>query len=458
MRTTGIRYVSLASVLTCSGVASAWNVTIVASDECEALQYSHVKQSVYQTAMGCHFAEFDLSCEVTGTPPGSSVTYQWVNVVQQGQTNPPAGAIWVPSPGTSPATVGWAFDTTGLFTAECVVTLTLPDGSKQEQLAMVSFLAAGGPLKLGIATGEDSWQGAHEAAFVPSIEHDESVASNPYYLQYFNYDPTGNSFPVLSQRPQLGTVQFQMEVVNDLPGMEGETTFLWSLGAGLGAMPGQTPYEARSKLRVGALAASGVAGIMPRCSQVVRFRGRTYTIQDNSDQSPPPGVATGEPNINAFCFTAHRPQDMQNNPADDVELAASAPGKPYGWEMRSRPVLVDNVGQRMPFVWIQERFQPPPPPPTWQINTQDVYWTTESGASGAHPSGRLGEGANSLAYDRLAIFSIDPHLYTTNPAVPLYNMVHHYYAANRRTVGTTGVFAGTYRIKFWTDKVQHIKE
>ncbi|MGE3126044.1 MAG: hypothetical protein AB7F50_06530 [Fimbriimonadaceae bacterium] len=364
----------------------------------------------------------------------------------------------MPSPGTAQSSVGWTFDTTGLFTAQCIVTLTLADQSVEQQTVSQSFLVAGGPLKLGVARGTDSWQGVHDESFVETLLHDEDDSTQPHYLQYFNYDPTSNSFPVQSQRPQLGTVQFQMAVVNDFPGMDQPTTFEWELGPGLKAMPDQAPLSDREKLRVGAVAPSGGAGLMPRCGQVVKFRGRTYTILDNSDQSPPPGVATGEPMINAFCFTAHRPQDMQDNPGDDVELLASAPGKPYGWELRSRPVLVDNIGQRMPYVWIQERFQPPMPPPTWQINTQDVAWMTEQGEHGAHPEGRLGANGNSLPYDRLAVFSTKEHTLASNPDQPIHNMVHHYHAAIKRVTETTGVFAGSYRIRYWTDKVMHTKE
>lgn len=447
---------SFAGVLAVASTAFGWSATITANDECEGLQYSQAKKSVYQSATGCHYAEFELTCELDDVPAGSTAQFQWTAVYQSNLSNPPAGAIWVPSPGTAQSTVGWAFDTTGLYTAQCIVTLTKPDQTVEQQTASNSFLVAGGPLKLGVARGEFSWQSPHDVFSVPTIENDNGDPRQPHYLQFFGYNPTGTSFPVLSQRPQLGTVAWYKPVVADVPGMDGATTFEWHLGSSLAPMPGQGDLSQRSAIVVGAIAASGVAGILPRCTQTVRFRGRVYPILDNSDQSPHPDFMADGPDIDHYTFTAHKPQDLLPNPEDDISGPITS--HPHGWFLRTKPVLIDNVGHRMPNVWIQERFQPPALPPNWAINGQDTYWTTEEGEGNGHPAGRLGVGANTNGYDNLEIFGPEPWRYSEHPAAPKYNMVHHYYAANRRTSGTSGIFVGTYRIKFWTDNILHVKE
>jgi hypothetical protein len=49
--------------------------------------------------------------------------------------------------------------------------------------------------------------------------------------------------------------------------------------------------------------------------------------------------------------------------------------------------------------------------------------------------------------------------YADHPNAPFFDFVHHYYAGTKLTVGTgNGCFVGTYRIKLWTDRVEHIKE
>lgn len=95
-------------------LAAAFEAEIIATDECEGLSYSKLKQSPYRAATGAQYAEFQLTCKLTGLPAGATVAYRWSPVQTANPTNPPAGAIWVPSPGTASSTVGWAYDGVGL--------------------------------------------------------------------------------------------------------------------------------------------------------------------------------------------------------------------------------------------------------------------------------------------------------------------------------------------------------
>lgn len=94
-----------------------------------------------------------------------------------------------------------------------------------------------------------------------------------------------------------------------------------------------------------------------------------------------------------------------------------------------------------------------------------MWWLTVKGddepASG-HPCGRFGLGStgpNDNGWDNLWLRRTEPYRYADHPNAPFYDFSHHYYAGTRITGGTSnGCFVGTYRIKLWTDRVDHIKE
>lgn len=441
--------------------AQAWDVEIVAVDEVERLVYSQSKKSVYSATPGCHYAEFQLQCQLRDLPPGSTPSFQWTAVYSENPSNPPGGAVWVPAPGTAQSTVGWAFDSTGQFTAQCVVTVTLAGGGVEVKYPSKTFLAAGGPLKLRVASGADSWTGAHAASYLQTWLNDENRERAPHYLQYFGYSPTFSAPPLIpypknSQRPQLGTLEWYKPVLIVDYGLSQPVEFEWTLGPLLSPMPGQGNLAEQSKVRVGAEGRSGAAGIQPRCKQIVRFRGRTYHIWDNSDQSPNPAYPQEGPAIDHYCFTAHEPDGILDNEADDV--SGPLAGHQFGWALRVKPVILDNLGHRMPNTWVQERFQPPMPPPQWNINDATEYWTTADSGLNAHPTGRFGPGqAGANGFDNLEIWGPEPWTYEQHPADPKYQFDHHYYAGTKHPTGTSGSFVASYRIKYWSNLVLHIR-
>lgn len=436
-------------------MASAFNAEIIATDECEGLTYSKLKQSPYRAAAGAQFAEFQLTCNVTDLPAGATVTYQWSPVQTSNPTNPPAGAIWVPSPGTASSTVGWAYDGVGLYTASCHVTVTAPQGGGETHV-MTGFLVVGGPLKL------QAQEWANDNNYVATWSHDLDTSSMPHFMQYFNYDPTlpnPNSGDL--HRPQLGHVQprlAQPDIGPDEP-----IEYHWQVPPGTKVKAKAQPdLEDSTWLELLATQESGRGGIQPRCKFKVVYNDRTYWIWDDSPESAPEGET--EPNPDHFRFTAHKPQDTLPNSGEDEQEAWGNTEYPYGWIRRTRPVLLDNLGDRMPDVWVQERFQPPVPPPGSSINTSLVWWQTVRGVdepSSAHPAGRFGLGSSNggeNGWDNLWLRRDTPHTYAAHPTNPFYDFSHHYYAASRVTSGTSGCFIGTYRIKLWTDRVDHIKE
>lgn len=422
---------------------SAWTAGVKASQDCVAWQYSVGKKSPYLSYLGCHFAEIQLYCDVDDLPAGATVSYQWAPVYTANPVPPvPGGAIWVPSPGSAQHTLGWAFDDTGLYTAQCTVTVHLQSGTQQVQSVSMQFLAAGGPMKLKAASPDGGWPASQASNYVDTWEYDRNNSDLPHYLQYFNYDPTGGAFPILSQRPRLGTVTWYMETP-DLPIKYG-----WQIPVGLSLMPGQGDPQSLALVKVGATGQSGAAALQPRCLQEITFRGKQYSILDNSDQAPNPNKPQEGPSIDHYCFTAHKPLDTDPNSADDLEQPIS----PYGWSLDVYPIVSDNLGELMPSVWVQERFQPPVPVGNFQINTSKQFWTTLSAVTYAYPAGRFD------SRDWLRITGNVPHVYAAHPNNPVYNYVHHYYAASKLTGGTSGCFVSTYRMKFWTDRIDHIKE
>ncbi|MCC6403508.1 MAG: hypothetical protein IT207_05815 [Fimbriimonadaceae bacterium] len=446
-----------------AGMASAFNAEIIATDECEGLAYSKLKQSPYRTSAGAQYAEFQLTCMVTDLPPGATVAYQWSPVQTSNPQSPPAGAIWVPSPGTAANTIGWAYvddSPLGLYTASCTVTVTAPQGGGQTQV-MKGFLVVGGPLKLE-AKNYLNADGTMHQNFLPTWKHDLTAAEKPHFMQYFNYDPTVPSwFSTAFQRPQVGHVQprFQQPDI----GPDEPIEYHWTVPPGTKVKAKAQPtLEDSTWIELLATQGSGRGGIEPRCQFKVVFNGRTYWVWDDSPESAPENET--EPNPDHFRFTAHKPQDTLPNSTEDEEEDCGNTEYPYGWIRRTRPILLDNLGDRMPDVWVQERFQPPVPPPGSNINTSLVWWTTVRGvddASNGHPAGRFGLGSNENnenGWDNLWLRRENPYTYAQNPASPFYDFSHQYYAANKITTGTMGYFVGSYRIKLWTDRVDHIKE
>lgn len=244
-------------VLGHASLATAFDVEIKAAPKCVGLSYSAIKQSPYLTSTGTQFAEFNLTCQVTNLPPGATVSYQWAPVQTENPQNPPAGAIWVPAPGTAASTVGWAYGTVGLFTANCTVTVSAPQGGGQHT-SIRSFLVVEGPLNLQ-AQAFLSPDGTSDQNYIETWPHDLSEADKPHFMHYFGNDPT-----------------------------------------------------------------------LPNTAEVEQ--------EDFSDAQ-----------------------------------------YPYGWIRRTRPIVLDNLGQRMPDVWIQERFQPPLPPEGSSINSSLTWWLTSVG-------------------------------------------------------------------------------
>jgi hypothetical protein len=441
--------------------AFGFDVEIVAADACEGLTYSAIKQSPYLTSTGTQYAEFDLQCTVTNLPPNATVTYQWSPVQTENPPNPPAGAIWVPSPGTAASTPGWAYGGVGLFTASCTVTVTAPSGGGQET-ALKTFLVVGGPLQL-VAYPFRNADGTQHANYIRTFDQDEDLETKPFYLQFFGYDPTvPHPQGAQLQRPQLGRVQPRFDQPD--MGPDEPVQFLWEVppGTKVRAKAAATLAES-SWIELAATQESGSGGIQPRCKFKVKFRGKWFEAWDDSPLSAPPGLVT--PNPDYFRFTAHKPLDTLPNSAEDQQEDWGNAEFPYGWIRRTRPVVLDHLGQRMPDVWVQERFQPPTPPQGSDINTSLVWWQTVRGNDeplSGHPCGRFGLGSTGPydnGWDNLWLRRTEPYRYADHPYAPFFDFVHHYYAGTKVTVGTgNGCFVGTYRIKLWTDRVEHIKE
>lgn len=346
-------------------------------------------------------------------------------------------------------------------TASCYVTVTNGGETLFDGWVTGECAAVGGPLAFGVYGGSDD-----------PPPRDRYFKTTPWYLQYFGFDPRDETVQHPNgpgQPPQRGIVRVAL---TQPQGPNYATTYDWQLAGPIVVIEPADPNDlpASAQIKIGAIDGSGEGAIKPRVKYIFTWDGVTYgPFDDDSDQTPPP-PAYADQGLNYYAFTAHKPEEVLANQEASIEDPTPI-ARDYEYPLFTHADgyhiwLWDNLGQKMPRVWVQERFYPEefPPPPlnnNFYHNEEGQYWVTDGGLPTSLPpneqeylfNGWFGDYVGCKDYPVWVPFEL-------NPNNPIYDLRHTYFAGTSTTQfipssAGGGIDMGTFRMKVWTNKTIH---
>ena len=404
----------------CKGGAT---IVVAATPPVGLIYYNANLLNPYPGTPGAQDADFACTAVVDGAPEGSSIVYSWVNkYTPPGPGNNNGGWLAVEDPGNSQSATAHAYGP-GTFTVGCQATITPPGGQPWLPIeSSVTVFAIGGPLTPSVAPGS-----------VVTLLHDKPDSDPPSsnYLQYFSYDPTAQHNPAGAELPQYGRP-------DSTPGQPSGTTYAWTLAGSLSLDPNSTLTS--SSILFAASARSGFGADGATCTYTLTIGGVTYPVADDSAQTP---VVKADKVTYAldppfYKFTAHIPVNA-TSALQPGGLTHNFANGVYSVNGMYNVTVTDNLGQAMPFVWVQERFPEGVPLLNWTVNTNGVPWVTK---------------ANGVFVDSIGTSQTFAWTYATHQNLPLFSFYHDYWGATNQTVlNAFGIFLKEYTDKIWTDNV-----
>lgn len=343
-----------------------------------------------------------VSVEVQNKPASATVTYSWHGT-----------GISFDSP--SEASTIARVHSTGSFVATCDVSVSGSTMSTYTGTVDAKFWCIGGPLQMGVRNG------------ISSTPKKDGAATTPFYLQYFGYDPRTTQ-DQYTQPTQQGTCVIAMSQPEGV-------TWSWQLtGPAVITFPTSNSDTAQS-ISVGANGPSGGGGdIQVKCVFKMTFGTSSYTVFDDTEESPIEGVI--EPQQSRF--TAHYPKSTASRTPKPFDHMGENPCSDYWYFL-----LTDQLGSKMPRVWINEYF-PSGVPTTLangavsniNVNSDGSGWTTDN--SGIFGPDWMTLGADGVTYNYPS----------TGP--PLLVMTHTFMAGTTHAHGH-GVACSSWKMSYWSD-------
>ncbi|GIV01215.1 MAG: hypothetical protein KatS3mg015_0045 [Fimbriimonadales bacterium] len=399
---------------------------------------------------GIQAAQFTCTVTAQNVPPDATLEYIWspiIDLTQPPQPPPPSqGQLIVQPPGNTAEVTAYGLFP-GIFTVRCTVIVHRPGFPDQSFPLEQACAAIGGPLSLSVYDSEPEISG--------TPQQDSYENSKPWYLQYFGYDP--------AEHPPDGAQRCQKGIVALRHGQPLTVWYEWSITPASKVkvvwFNGST-LEQSTEVRVAGIQGSGYGEVTPRVKYKMEWNGTVYEYWDNSDESPPPGKTS--PNPEWYRFTVHEPDDSTvlavvrgveycGQPYDP-QRPDYDPTPPWCWRDDWQMMLKDNLGEPMPAVWVQERFTTEPPEGFLTNCRQDpiFVWTTGSGA---------GSPSLGLFVDYLAAAGDGIHFFYRVPQdPPRYGPLTHVYWAGTGSCTEGGIAVGTWTMRIWYDWTLHDKQ
>ncbi|MEW5883037.1 MAG: hypothetical protein AB1725_02290 [Armatimonadota bacterium] len=402
---------------------------------------------------GIQAAQFTCTVTAQNVAPDATLEYIWspvIDLTQPPQPPPPSqGQLIVQPPGNTAEVTAYGLFP-GIFTVRCTVIVHRPGFPDQSYPLEQACAAIGGPLELSVYDGE--WG---------PPEHDFYQEDNPWYLQYFGYDP--------AEPPPEGAQSCQKGIVSVRFGQPLTVWYEWQITpAPLVRVLwfNGTSLSNSTSVKIGALSGSGYGEITPRVKYKMEWSGTVYEYWDNSDESPPPNMPGPTPNW--YRFTAHAPVGTSRGGVERLVIYLGQPYDPLVPDYNPNPpwgcredwtvFLVDNLGSGMPRVRVQERFitQVPEDFHTNCSGSEHFVWTTKGGIGGNVDVGSF--------VDLLGAFSgvgdPDWHFYfRVPPDPPRYGTAEvpllHVYWAGTDSCTAGGLNVGTWSMSLWYDWTTH---
>lgn len=353
-------------------------------------------------------------------------------------------------------------------TAKCYVTVTNGGETLFEGWVTGECAAVGGPLAFGVYGGADN-----------PPRTDRYFETSPWYLQYFGFDPRDETVQHPNgpgQPPQSGVVRVAL---TQPQGPNYATTYDWQLAGPIVVIEPSDPDDLPTSalIKIGATDGSAEGAIKPRVKYIFTWDGIVYgPFDDDSEQTPPPTepVDYSYQGLNYYAFTAHKPEEVRANHEASVQDPTPL-ARDYEYPLFTHADgyhmwLWDNLGQRMPRVWVQERFYPEefPEPPldnNFYRNPDGPgsQWVTLGGPPTSLPPNEQENPFNGLFddYDYVGCFDYPVWVpYEFNQNNPIYYLHHTYFAGTWTTQFIPpayggGIDAGTILIRIWTNKTIH---
>lgn len=371
---------------------------------------------------GSQHAQFALSLNTLEPPAGCSgpESFAWspVRPTDPGQAVN-EGLLIVDEPGHAATATGHAYGP-GVYAVSCEVVFRRDSDHSEVKVPYTGDCAViGGPIEIQV--------------HVPSLAlatwpHDENDDANPWYIQYFGYSHWSPP-PLLGNKIQK-TQDATVSVSNQPDGTALEWVVPWPLDSVvLSYFPDCSGFD------VFAEAPSGPVEIV--CFFDLTFTGMHGDVASNSGEDDTPTTPLTPGIMKTSKISAHAPADTQLAPLPEQPTPiVPPPGGAACGVLQHYIWLFDNLGQRMPMVWVQERIDLPWPP-GFNANGNLKQWTSQTHLDpAADIAGRFG--LDSFWY-----------IWLGGPPFPSYLLSQRYFGGTKHTQpGEPGVYAGKWEISF----------
>lgn len=314
---------------------------------------------------GTQRASFALSLSGTQAQEGFSgpEEYEWLPLRPTNPNPPPVDfALVMSGHGHGATETGNAY-APGVYTALCRVKYTHIATQTAYWFDFRGDCAViGGPINIWVGWGS-----------LPTYEQDEDNPASPWYIQYFNYSHW-NPPASLNNRLQR-TQDAWVEVPLQPFGTTLDWVVPWPLDSFILSIdPGSSFFDV--------FAEGASEPVEVRCLFGMTFTGMYGDVDSNydwDDTADTPNLSV-EPNpdgskvMMTSKITCHKPDDVESRTSNSFTPPFPTGGASCGIVDYMR--LKDQLGQLMPGVWVQERFNPSDLPPGAQINDWQHNWVT----------------------------------------------------------------------------------
>lgn len=413
-------------------IADGLDVSVTVTTTVAGLRYNASATPSKQQATSA------VSCTATGGPQGWNYVYFWFG---EGVTfdDPESPSTTVRANGPGKYTIG------------CYVECQLPGYEWVYVFGEQSkpFVAIGGPMQLGVTQGEP---GTGTPSHEVNADGQSEITLGSWYVQYFGYDRSAGPVPADTQASQMGTV-------HAYDGQPNGVTYSWSVPSPLKQFEAVPATQNNIKV----CATNGSAGGRIKIVLTYNYADPsdptiTGSTTDDSDETPPPGETDAKPNW--YRFVVAKPDDVTDVHANRITVVPGGGFTTYGVSDAYRCTLMDDGDNRMPGVWLAERFSniyvasglTAPTPTFW--TTKAVGTHTEYDNNSSPPAAIVHYGGDFV--DFLFVQYVQA---VVPPANPIVQITQKYYAASKQTSpnATSGMLVATYTIKMWTNQTTHTK-